>query len=240
MKEVSTNEVRLLAARADLIAEDHSHIHPEEFKRIGGEQGLTAQLDFACLKSFLDYYSQRKDTLFHDNGIQNLFFTMDESTFLDRNFIAKVAEYTVEFKVPSRTLVLAFDASFLEKNMELARSRIHDLHEIKVLLFVRHLHAGKESPQRFAEIGVDGISLSPSSLAVGISATEAVPLFTHQAGLSEQPVHLLLVTATPECQRSNEGGIRFVQDLGVPYAYGPYCGEALSPNEFETLLSYHQ
>ena len=38
----------------------------------------------------------------------------------------------------------------------------------------------------------------------------------------------------------SEDGIRFVQDLGVPYAYGSYCGEALSPNEFETLLSYHQ
>lgn len=235
MKEVSTNEVRLLAARADLIAEDHSHIHPEEFKRIGGEQGLTAQLDFACLKSFLDYYSQRKDTLFHDNGIQNLFFTMDESTFLDRNFIAKVAEYTAEFKVPSRTLVLAFNASFLEKNMELARSRIHDLHEIKVLLFVRHLHAGKESPQRFAEIGVDGIGLSPSSLA------DALNNESDRMAYSSAVNEIISNNLIPVCGGvKDEDGIRFVQDLGVPYAYGSYCGEALSPNEFETLLSYHQ
>ncbi len=235
MKEVSTNEVRLLAARADLIAEDHSHIHPEEFKRIGGEQGLTAQLDFACLKSFLDYYSQRKDTLFHDNGIQNLFFTMDESTFLDRNFIAKVAEYTSEFKVPSRTLVLAFDASFLEKNMELARSRIRDLHEIKVLLFVRHLHPGKESPQRFAEIGVDGIGLSPVSLADALNNES--DRMAYASAVNEITSNNLV----PICGGvKSEDGIRFVQDLGVPYAYGSYCGEALSPNEFETLLSYHQ
>lgn len=235
MKEVSTNEVHLLAARADLIAEDHSHIHREEFKRIGNEQGLTAQLDFACLKSFLDYYSQRKDTLFHDNNIQNLFYTMDESTFLDRNFIAKVAEYTSEFKVPSRTLVLALDASFLEKNMELARSRIRDLHEIKVLFFVRHLHPGKESPQRFAEIGVDGIGLSPLSLADALNNES--DRMAYASAVNEIVSHNLI----PICGGvKDEDGIHFVQDLGVPYAYGSYCGERLTPNEFETLLSYHQ
>ena len=68
-------------------------------------------------------------------------------------------------------------------------------------------------------------------LAIGRSALTAIPLFTHQTGLPEQPVHLLHVAPTPKSEDGCQGEIRF--------AVRPISREVAREEqvEFRTLLS---
>ena len=88
------------------------------------------------------------------------------------------------------------------------------IHRVKFLQLIHTKVIGSRArDDGFVVVSQAEHCLFDGDIAVSISTTEGIPLLTHQAGLPEQPVHLCLVTAAPECQRSHEGGIRFALAL---------------------------